>query len=77
MFAKLTPLAAPGGHVPGGSGPALGSKTGMYEDPMNAHTRIASLGFPIAASGIPNSIPVATPDPSPASHPAVTPARFV
>jgi hypothetical protein len=44
---------------------------------MNAHTRIASLGFPIAASGIPNSIPVVTPDPSPASHPAVTPARFV
>jgi hypothetical protein len=43
---------------------------------MKAHTLIGLPGLLIAASGMANSTPVATPDPEAAAQPAVTPARL-
>jgi hypothetical protein len=41
-----------------------------------AHTRIATFGLPIAASGIAHSIPLVTPAPDAAWQPDVTPPQF-
>src|SRR5689334_3829575 len=81
MLAKFTPAGGPSTHVPGGTEPSTWLHTlGPYPNVrsnVNAHSLRQPLGFPIAASGMAHSIPVVTPPPAAALHPAVTPATLL